>query len=117
MKNLDFLIFHRKFEHANKIWISLFKRKTKLMKTIKVSSKIKFRIFEIFIVKMNMQKALALQIQEITQELRMQQKNMLDNLNKFQSSKKNAFDFQFNENNNVKTSNSRHLQQFETQVL
>lgn len=61
-----------------------------------------------------MQKALALQIQEITQELRMQQKNLLENLNKFQSHKKNAFDFQIE--SEYTQNNSKHLGQFETQL-
>lgn len=65
---------------------------------------------------MNMQKALALQIQEVTQDLRLQQKSLLENLNRFQSSKKNPFDFSY-EDNYVKQSDSKHLQQFETQVL
>lgn len=64
---------------------------------------------------MNMQKALAMQIQEITQELRSQQKNLLDNLNKFQKTNKNSFDFRHNDDNYVKNGNK--LKNFENQVL
>lgn len=57
-------------------------------------------------VKTNMQKALAMQIQEITQELRLQQKNLLDNLNKFQKTNKHAYDFSLEDNYAKNTTNN-----------
>lgn len=62
-----------------------------------------------------MQKALAMQIQEITQELRLQQKNLLDSLNKFQKTNKNAFDFSI-EDNYAKNSSNK-LNSYGNQVL
>ena len=104
----------RKSEHVNKIWTIFSKSRMRVMRIIKVQF-LPYQIYLfIFIVKHNMQKALALQIQEITQELRMQQKNLLENLNKFQSHKKNAFDFQIE--SEYTQNNSKHLGQFETQL-
>jgi hypothetical protein len=46
---------------------------------------------------MNMQKALAIQIQETAYSLRNQQKILLDTLKKFEPDKKSTFDFDKNE--------------------
>ncbi len=88
-----------------------------VMKIIKVKGnffvKLKTNLFK---VKLNMQKSLAMQIQEITQELRLQQKKLLENLNKFQQSKKNAYDFEAEDQYNKFAKNTSKLQKFENQV-
>ena len=63
-----------------------------------------------------MQKSLAIQIQEITQELRVQQKSLLEKLSKFQKSKKNAYDFENEDRFDKFAKNNTKLQTFENKV-